>query len=365
MHTGLQTVATLDHGQGNPRNSEGSFMTLQDGRILFAYSRFEGDSGMDEGRAVIACLISADNGLTWTAQPRPIISCEGELNVMSVSLLRLQSGRIALFYIRKDHVDCHLMIRTSGDEGATWTDPVLCTRACGYHVVNNDRVIQLSDGALIVPATLHRTYANAEGKPLDVSVEHKIQSLDLQGANTFFRSDDEGATWRSAGAWWTTPTGMAQEAGIIELREGSLYSWCRTDLGCQWCASSIDGGATWSVPEATPFRSPISPMSMKRLSHSGDLVAIWNDHDPRWNFPTQTNPWTGRTPLAIALSHDDGKTWDASRLLETDPEHGYCYIAIHEIKDALLLAYCCGKTGAEQLSDLKILRVPFAWLYGE
>ena len=39
-------IFDLPHGVGNPRNSEGSFVRLQDGRILFVYSRYNGKTTM-------------------------------------------------------------------------------------------------------------------------------------------------------------------------------------------------------------------------------------------------------------------------------------------------------------------------------
>ena len=107
----------LPPGPGNPRNSEGAFITLKSGRILFAYTRFNGKHGGDNGAAVIAQRHSDDNGETWTKQDKIIIENEGTQNVMSVSLLRLANGRIALFYLKKNSdFDCRPFLRFSDDE---------------------------------------------------------------------------------------------------------------------------------------------------------------------------------------------------------------------------------------------------------
>ena len=50
----------------------------------------------------------------------------------------------------------------------------------------------------------------------------------------------------------------------------------------------------------------------------------------------------GRTPLVMATSKDDGKTWTEPVVIEDDPDHGYCYVAIHFCQDFVLLAYCAG-----------------------
>ena len=73
-----------------------------------------------------------------------VIEREGGFNNMSVSLLRLQSGEIALFYLIKDSLaDCRPFLRLSTDEAKTWSDPISCiTDDVDYFVLNNDRVIQ-------------------------------------------------------------------------------------------------------------------------------------------------------------------------------------------------------------------------------
>ena len=141
----------------NPRNSEGDFVTLNDGSVLFVYTHYTAGSGGDHDPAILAARVSSDGGRTWTTDDRVIVENEGDMNVMSVSLLRLQNGRIALFYLRKNNEqDCRPVMRISTDEGATWGEPVNCiTDQIGYYVLNNDRVIQLSGGRLVVPVALH------------------------------------------------------------------------------------------------------------------------------------------------------------------------------------------------------------------
>jgi sialidase-1 len=84
-----QEVSRLDFlppGPGNPRNSEGDFLQLRDGRLLFAYSRFSGGSA-DDAAAEIAGRYSSDGGASWTDRDVVLVGREGSLNVMSVSLL--------------------------------------------------------------------------------------------------------------------------------------------------------------------------------------------------------------------------------------------------------------------------------------
>lgn len=362
-------VLDLSSKRNNPRNSEGSFVTLKDGRILFAYSRYRGKDWMDHATADIAARTSADGGRTWTTADRILVPNEGGCNVMSVSLLRLQDERIAMFYMVKNSLqDCRLFMRSSADEGRTWSERVCCIPAPGYFVVNNDRVIQLKSGRLVVPAGLHRLKSAAPG--------FDYGAFDLRALVMFFLSDDGGKTWRESKDWWALPVRALhglQEPGVVELADGSLYAWARTGTGHQWQMRSHDGGETWTPPEVSQFCSPCSPMSIKRIPTTGHLLAVWNDHAPRWGMPKKNmkDGWAandsswGRTPLVAAISRDEGKTWRLAKLIENDPDRGFCYIAIHFVDDAALLAYCCGGGRKSMvLQDMCVRRVALKVLYG-
>ena len=72
VHIGLE----LPPGPNNPRNSEGAFMPLKDGRIMFAYSRYYGKSSSDHATADIAARYSSDKGRTWTTNDEIIVKNE-------------------------------------------------------------------------------------------------------------------------------------------------------------------------------------------------------------------------------------------------------------------------------------------------
>src|SRR5688572_17041562 len=120
---GKSIALRLEPGEDNPRNSEGDFIALKDGRILFIYSHYFGNKGGDHDPAFLAGRYSSDEGKTWTSEDIRIVEQEGTMNVMSVSLLRLKTGEIALFYLRKNSVtDCIPMVRFSNDEAKTWSE---------------------------------------------------------------------------------------------------------------------------------------------------------------------------------------------------------------------------------------------------
>ena len=256
-----RVVLELPPGPDNPRNSEGTFATLRDGRVMFAYSRYYGNSAHDNATANIAARYSSDKGATWTDKDEIIVKNHGGMNVMSVSLLRLQSGEIALFYLLKNSTsDCRPVLRRSFDEGKTWSEPTMCiTDEVGYYVLNNDRVIQLKDGRLLFAVSRH---SFPDGK------------FDGKGVVTTYSSDDNGATWRRGKSMLkvVSPSGRqyaAQEPGVVELKEGNILLWIRTNAGCQFMSRSSDRGETWSVPQPSWLRAPCSPASIKRSANGG------------------------------------------------------------------------------------------------
>ena len=349
--SGNEVVLNLDPTRDNPRNSEGSFVTLKSGRILFIYTRFLGGAA-DHSPAQLVSIHSDDGGRTWSREPRTVVENPPGANVMSVSLLRLRNGPIALFYLAKNSLlDCRPVMRTSTDEAQTWSEPQHVGDAPGYFVLNNDRVIQLQGGRLVVPVAFHRSRG---------SDPQNYRSLDMRAIALWYLSEDEGKTWQEADDWWALParttTGL-QEPGVVELADGRLFSWMRTDQGAQFASYSTDSGKRWSPPDKTELQSPASPASIKRLPGSSDLLALYNDHSGRFPFPKGK-----RSPLVAAISSDGEETWPRRRLVEDDQAGWYCYTAIHFTEEAVLLAYCAGDPKVGHLNRLRLRRVSFDWL---
>ena len=359
----------LNHSAGNPRNSEGSFVKLKDGRILFAYTHYKGESWEDDASADIFAVTSADGGVSWS-EPFPVI-LNTSRNIMSVSLLRLASGRIAMILLQKTllpggkYIDCRPLLRFSDDGTASWSEPLDVTgRPPAYLVVCNDRLVQLKSGRIMLPASYHRYMPSGLGR----------------GFGIFLYSDDGGLTWAEAPEccypFQACTSGFA-EPGVVELEEGHLMCWFRTGEGCQFKSFSYDNGMSWTEPiPAKEFRSPGSPLSLKRDPVTGDLYAVWNDYHPARsvNFApalargSNYGIWTGgRTPLVVARSADNGKTWIDHTVIENAPDRGFSYTAMFFDGDDLYLGYCCGggEASPNMLQDLKIRVVKWRKLRGQ
>ncbi len=342
---GKEISLRLEPQQGNPRNSEGDFIQLKDGRILFIYTHFTAGTG-DHASAYLAGRYSEDGGLTWTEKDALILHNEGNMNIMSVSLLRLTSGEVALFYLRKNsNSDCIPFMRISTDEAATWSDPIRCMDAEGYHVVNNDRFVQLDNGRIIYPTALH---------PL---IQSKMQAA---AQIMCYYSDDSGRTWSKSQKVDNPGNIVLQEPGIIELKNGTLMLFCRTDSGVQYFSFSKDQGLTWSPIEAGNIKSPLSPASIERIPSTGDLLLVWNN-----NYKPERDG-RKRTPFNLAISRDEGKTWQNIKTIENNPAGWYCYTAIEFTDKHVLLGHCAGNRRTNNgLETTHVTRLSLDWIYHE
>lgn len=313
-------VLDLPPGINNSRNGEGDFLTLEDGRILFIYTRFLGEEVSDHAPAQLMSRQSKDGGKTWTKQDRLKVDQEGDWNVMSVSLLRLNSGHIALFYMRKNSLsDCLYYMRTSDNEGESWSDPELVIKdRQSYFVTNNDRIIKLNTGRIVVPVSRHKT------KDTPYSNKGKIWC---------YYSNDDGKSWNSSEEVPTPDSVITQEPGLVELEDGRIMMIIRASGGFQWQSHSDDMGVTWSKSVSSDVKSPISPASMQRISN-GDIILIWNNNGASGPGYFKAK----RTPLTVGYSTDETASWVVSKDLEPDPEGFYCYAAIHEVDGYILLS---------------------------
>lgn len=347
-------VLFLEAKEGNPRNGEGSFLRIDENTIMYAYSKYEGNDWNDHCPADIYAIYSYDEGETW--QDERLIVKHDSTNVMCASLLRFDNGDIGAFYLKKENETCSCvvyMVRSS-DNGKTWPKPVRCINEDKYFVTNNDRVIKLKNGRILIPANFHPFSDDNPPTPGKFNIK-MVAKLDI------FASDDDGYTWYKLAENIEMPekdsgSGL-QESGLYQRETGEIVAWSRTDMGFQYECISYDNGKSWTTPHPKKFfTSPLSPMSMKRVC--GDkVVAVFN---PIPSYTTReltdTRTW-GRTPYVCAVSADDGNKFDKIFVLEDDDKNGYCYAAIFDGGDYFLVAYYHSNNSEGCLNSNKMIKV--------
>jgi predicted neuraminidase len=191
---------------------------------------------------------------------------------------------------------CRLMIRTSTDDGETWSDDRPMLEETVWCVPRNPP-IKLADGTLLLPV---------EGIANDV-----------EGSYFFTRAAGTTA-WRKAGF-----TSGGSQPAIAQRSDGSILAMLRHSRNITRIESR-DGGQTWSQAQPTPLKNPDSGITMTRLAN-GHLLLVYN------------NSQTGRTPLSVVRSLDEGKSWEQPLDLESNPGE-YSYPCIIQAADGKIHA---------------------------
>ena len=335
------------------RKSEASILELKDGRLLLAYTDYYTVSPYDDAPARISAKYSSDLGKTW-AERFTLIENTANMNVMSVSLLRLQSGDVALVYMFKNSrergpeslrtaPDCRVLFRLSHDEARTFSEPVEITPTRSFWVHNNDRLVQLRSGRLLAPCQ------KLDNWPM---VRHSLTQV--------FYSDDNGKTWKGSDLVDIRANNDgADEPGLVELKDGRLLMYFRTDLGSIYQCLSSDGGVKWTTPEPTSLAAPVSPSVIKRIPLTGDLMIVWNH-----TLPHRKGGHTDRFPMTVAISRDEARSWEMIKDLDTDVHYTFGYPSLSFVKDRVLVTYWASRDWPFWTS-LKFRSVPVQWFYSK
>lgn len=311
----------------HPRHDHQLIFPLGDRRLILVWSEYyvrdpaliERAPHDREGQAADAtpCRLSGktsrDAGRVWSETFTVQENLWGR-NVKHPNVLRCADGDLVLtFTAWLSETERHVFMKRSTDEGATWSDPERIAPP-GFYCTNNDHILRLSSGRVLLPA---------HGGPGYVLGEGPLHSFCLI-------SDDDCRTWRLSQDTMTAPGRGAHEPSIVELRDGRLLCFLRTTQRCIYRAFSDDGGERWTVPEPTDFAAPDSPPLLSRMP-TGELLLLWN------NVPSETN-WP-RTPLTAALSEDEGETWRIVGDIDNREDHDAAYASLHFRDGEALIAY--------------------------
>lgn len=344
-------VSFIAPRENNPRNGEGDFIRLNDGRIMYVYCGFLGSSWGDDMPSDIRAIFSSDEGDTWADDCIILQHDEQSANFMCPSVMRMANGDVGLFYLRKFEycggISDDVCLVRSSDEGKTWSAPVHITDSTEYFVMENDHIVRLESGRLMVPLNLH-SY-----------MEDGVLKRTGHGLMCLFASDDDGRTWYEISDRLDIPFAELSETGLQETMlyqslDGSVRAFSRTDLGFQYECVSCDDCKTWTTPKPnTFFTSPPSPLMMKRF---GELTLAVFNPIPDYAGRDPDEPW-GRTPFVMAVSRDDGKTFPNIYYLEDDLKNGYCYPAIFDGGDYVLVGYYHSNNTRVPLNSNKIIKI--------
>lgn len=243
---------------------------------------------------------------TWT-KPEIVIRSPGKPPGNAV-LFTTRDGRVWLVWGRMEGSQpmlrgtgwaaCSLFFRTSTDSGITWSeDRPFFHDTFGW--LPRNLPIYLADGTLILPLSDELHGYDKEGHGVDLSF--------------FLSTKDNGETWTRSGIMRG-----GEQPTFIQKSDDSLLAYLRVKPNIV-AAESHDEGKTWTTPKPMQWKNPDSGISMTRLKN-GHLLLVFNDQD------------NARSPLHIARSVDEGRTWSKPLELESNPGE-YSYPSIFQTPD--------------------------------
>lgn len=137
-------------------------------------------------------------------------------------------------------------------------------------------------------------------------------------------SDDQGETWYASKP--LIGLGNIQPA-VMRRNDGTLVAYMRENgaLNRIRVCESSDDGISWGEVGVSELPNPGSGVDGVRLAN-GHWLLIYND------------AVEGRNTLAVSISTDEGKTWEATRHLESHPSGSFHYPAIIQGRDGTIHA---------------------------
>jgi predicted neuraminidase len=260
-----------------------TLVELPSGDLMAAW--FGGSFETAPDQAIFAARYAMSSA-RWTP-PAIIADTPGRADGQPV-LFAHPSGALWLFFVTnagQDWKTAQLKLQISSD-GTHWDAPRILNDRLG--LMFRSKPLALRDSSLLLP----------------LYDEIRWQSMSMISA-------DGGASW-NLGEPIVTPPGNIHPC-VVPLSDGRLLAYLRTggEGGWIWQTTSDDGGWTWRAATPTRLPNPNSGIDLIRLTN-GHLVLAFNDSPRR------------RTPLCVALSDDEGRTWGYRRTLEeSDAEFSY------------------------------------------
>jgi len=248
------------------------------GKLLAAWF-----GGKAEGAPDVQIWGSTFDGKAWT-EPA-VLGTEPGQPCFNPVYFKTAKGTLFLWYKAGPKPDNWTgYVRTSTDTAKTWSKPEMMP--AGFYGPVRAKPIQLANGTILAGTSVE-------------SYRNWTPYVD--------RSTDDGKTWKRSNAFNVAEKFGQIQPTLFEGTDGKIVALMRSRSPKAVCrAESKDGGETFSAAEETELPNPSSGIDAVRTK-DGDVFLIYN--------PTTSL----RSPISLARSTDDGKTWKKFSDLETEP----------------------------------------------
>jgi predicted neuraminidase len=192
--------------------------------------------------------------------------------------------------------------KLSYDGAQTWSDSFFVALDEGMMV--RSRPLLLADGDYLLPV-YHET-------------GHDTEQVGADSTSLFLRFSPKTKKWTRSEPI-RSPKGNIQPS-VVQLSNDHLIAYCRRGggygpgtEGLVIRSESHDGGRTWSEGRDSQFPNPNAAIDFLKLKN-GHLFLVFN------NSPLE------RTPLTVAISTDNDRSWPVRRDIATgNHDYGYPY----------------------------------------
>lgn len=290
-----------------PQCHASTLVRLDNGQFIVAWF-----GGTEEKNDDVGIWVSKGRPGKWSA-PQEVAKIREDPHWNPV-LHRTADGKVYLFFkVGKEISHWETWVKVSEDGGETWgKEYELVPGDKGGRGPVKDKLIELSDGTWI-------TGASVEPGPWLVFVD---------------RSEDKGKTWTASPYLKMDSTEIKGKGAIQptlwESAPGKVHMLVRTTGGVIGRSDSEDYGKTWTPIYKTDLPNPNSGIDVTKLE-DGTLALTYNPDNKNWG---------SRSPLSLALSYDNGKTWpDKIDLAKGDKESEFSYPAIISWGDSIASTY--------------------------
>lgn len=226
-------------------------------------------------------LRSTDGGYTFTGIE--------DIPHRNINMLVLQSGNVLTIHRTGTNSSRRFVAYISSDGCKTFKGPYPINEDVNaYRTAMNGKVMQSSSGRIFFVSGETEDEAN--------------------GALWIYYSDNGGVLWKKSRSEFNyQTTGLnIQEGSVVELGNGLLRMYARTDSGFLLYSESTDNGKTWTMDlKESNFVSVVSAFNVTKDAATGAIYFAWEYN----NICDSEAIQYPRTRVGLAVSYDNAATW--------------------------------------------------------